>query len=395
MRHKTNLTHRSWRGAAVLLTLMASGPAIEYSSAPAAGPAKILGLERVIAFTYTPTDFNLAQLHSATLLGPVDPAGWKAWQDRGVVAAAGVTWPNLLRVPIPQAVQALVTPAYGGNPRPAVMIDEFGFDYGGLMDEKSAAIVRQAKRQRPELSLAVWEMRGPIPDVLGKAYHDAADLVMMESYMGGPSQYWWVASQVWSARRLGILPKTIVVLGLGKGGNPGEAWAETPEEVERQIRFVRLIAPESPGVGFFGGTPELLAAADAVCMRFAALPTDGSGLPAEALKLAQTFSRGHTGATLVASPDLVEPSFTEDGQGFVHPTTMRAYLINLGDTDARDVKVRLRNSAAQGGDVFAQGVVPLIPKRGESIGILPVIAKWKEWVGQWESWKLRRRAATC
>ena len=118
-------------------------------------------------------------------------------------------------------------------------------------------------------------MRGPIPQVLAEAYRDVADLVMLESYVGNQQQYWWIASQVWSARKFGILPKTIVVLGLGKGGNPGENWAETKEELEQQIRFVRLIAPESPGIGFFGGTRELLTAADALCAHFFDFPTDG------------------------------------------------------------------------------------------------------------------------
>ena len=50
------------------------------------------------------------------------------------------------------------------------------------------------------------------------------------------------------------------------------------------------------------------------------------------------------------------------------PKAMRAYLINLGDEDAQNVKVRLRNPANQGGNVFAEGVVPLIPKRSDTIG---------------------------
>ncbi len=47
------------------------------------------------------------------------------------------------------------------------------------------------------------------------------------------------------------------------------------------MRFVRLIAPESPGIGFYSGTPELLTAADALSAHFFGFPTDGSGLPAE------------------------------------------------------------------------------------------------------------------
>ena len=103
----------------------------------------------------------------------------------------------------------------------------------------------------------------PIPQVLAEAFRDVADLVMMESYVGDITQYWWIACQVWSARRFGILSKTIVVLGVGKGGNSGERLGRIWEELERQVRFVRLIAPESPGVGFYGGSSELLTRADA------------------------------------------------------------------------------------------------------------------------------------
>ena len=70
-------------------------------------------------------------------------------------------------------------------------------------------ILRQTKHRKPELALTVWEMRGPIPKVLVEAYRDVTDLVMMESYVGNKKQYWWIASQVWSARRYGILPKTM------------------------------------------------------------------------------------------------------------------------------------------------------------------------------------------
>jgi hypothetical protein len=65
------------------------------------------------------------------------------------------------------------------------------------------------------------------------------------------------------------------------------------------------------------------------------------------------------------------------------PNTMRAYLINLGDADAQNVKVRLRNQPKLGGNVFAEGMVPLIPKRGEAIAELRATAQWREWVGKW------------
>jgi hypothetical protein len=370
---------------AALLAAVLGGMVADHPSAAKGAGTKVLGLDKVIAFTYSPAkDFDPKQLRSVTFIGPTKPEDWQYWRTRGVVMGVGHTWYDLLRSPIEKAVDNLVHQNYGGNPRPVVMIDEFGFDYGGRMDEKSARILRQTKRRKPELALAVWEMRGPIPKVLADACRDVADLVMMESYVGDKKQYWWIATQIWSARRYGILPKTIVVLGVGKGGNLGEDWAQTKQELEQQIRFVRLIAPESPGVGFFGGTAELLARADALCARFSDLPADGSGLSPDVLALAATFSSRHEKPTLVVSPDLVEPNYNEDGSGLVEPKTMRPYLINLGDQDAQNVKVRLRNPPDKGGDVFAEGAVPLIPKRGEAIGTLPVTSKWRVWVGEWE-----------
>jgi hypothetical protein len=136
-------------------------------------------------------------------------------------------------------------------------------------------------------------------------------------------------------------------------------------------------------VGFFGGTPELLASADALCTHYFQLPTNGSGVPPEVREIARTFSRRYEKPTLVASPSFVEPNFKEDGNGLGEPMVMRPYIINLGDTDARNVTVRLRNLPDLGGKVFAEGVIPLIPARGETVATLRVIDLWREWVGRW------------
>ena len=383
-----NMKH-SWPlqvSAVVLLAAGLGGTVMPRLSAAKGAETKVVGLSKVIAFTYSPAkDFDPKQLRSVTFIGPKSPEEWQYWRARGVVMGVGHTWFDLLRSPLEKAVENLVSQDYGGNPQPLVMIDEFGFDYGGGMDEKSAQILRQTKRRKPELALAVFEMRGPIPPVLAEAYRDVADLVMMESYVGSTRWYWWIASQVWSARRYGILPKTIVVLGVGKGGNPGEHWAQTKEELEQQVRFLRLVGPESPGVGFYGGTQELLASADALGARFSDIPTDGAGLPADLLALARTFSNRYEKPTLVVSPALVQPDYNADGSGHLaEPRTMRPYLINLGDQDAHDVVIRLRNPPARGGDVFAEGIVPLIPKRSAAIGVLPVTGQWRVWVGQWK-----------
>jgi hypothetical protein len=355
-------------------------------------PKKVLGLDRVFAFTYIPKDYDPKQLRAVTFIEPTAPKDWQYWAPRRVIAAAGHTWFDLLRNPVDKGVDILTRLDYGGNPRPAVSIDEFGFDFGGQTDEKSAAILRAAKRKRPELALSVWEMRGPIPKVLADAYRDVVDLVLLECYVGERKDYWWIVTQVHAARMHGLLPKTIVALGLGKGGNPGEDWARSKEELEQQVRFVRLIAPESPGVGFFaaGATPALMAEADGLCGRFFDLPTDGSKLPPDLVALAKLFSAPHEKPTLVCSPVWVEPNRSAPDPGkLVDPQTMRAYLMNLGDHDAANVQVRLRNPKDKGGDVFAAGKVPVVPKRGETIAVLPVTAKWNVW----KTWDMEVEAA--
>lgn len=371
--------------AGALLAAASCGVVAAHLLAARHAKTKVLGLNKVIAFTYSPgKDFDPKQLHSVTLIGPSKPGDWKYWQSRGVVAGLSHTWYDLLRSPIDKAVDILAGQDYGGNPKPVMMIDEFGFDFGGQMDEKSARILRQTKLKKPDLALTVFDMRGPIPQVLAEAYRDVVDLVMLESYVGNPQQYWFIATQVWSARKYGILPKTIIILGLGNSGSPGVNWADTKEKIEEQIRFVRLIAPESPGVGFFGGTPELLSIADNLCTDFYHYPTNGSGLPAEVRDLARIFSRRYEKPTLVVSPVLVQPNYNENGSGaLVEPVTMRAYMINLGDEDAQNVKVRLRNPLNLDGNVFAEGVVPLIPKRSEAIAVLGVTAPWRVWGGKW------------
>lgn len=366
---------------------------------------KILSQEKIIAFTYLPPreKFDPKALRSVTFI-LAHPNEWKYWLDRGVIPAVGQTWFALLNPhsrengkpvwSLEQAVNVLLNLDYGSNPNPVVCIDEFGFDFGGETDQKIAEILAETKRRKPELGIAVWQMRGPIPQVLAEAYRKYVDLVLMECYVGEKKDYWWIVTQVHAARIHGLIKKSIVALGLGVGGYPGELWARTKDELEQQIRFVRLIAPESQGIGFFapGATPELLACADELCGRFFQIPTDGSGLPEDVIELHQTFSKRHKKPTLVCSPLWVEPNRSRaDPNVLVEPKTMRVYLMNLGDKDAKDVKVRLRNPEEKGGDVFAEGVVGVIPRRYEAIAVLQVIGEWKVW----KTWELEVEARGC
>ena len=123
-----------------------------------------------------------------------------------------------------------------------------------------------------------------------------------------------------------------------------------------------------------------MAKADEVCGHYFDLPTDGSGLPADVVAMAKVFTDRHEKPTLVCCPHWVEPNRSAADPGkLVEPKTMRTYIINLGDQDATNVRVRLRDPKDKGGNVFAAGVVPLIAKHGDATASLPVTAPWKSW----------------
>ena len=302
--------------------------ATQQTPARAEPPKKVFGLDRVIAFNYLGGKYDPKQLRSVTFIEPTAPKDWRYWASRGVATAVGS---HLVRPPAESRGQGRGHP---GKRRLRRESEAGRLDRrvrlsttAARSDQKAARILRATKRKQPELGLAVWEMRGPIPKVLGDAYRDVVDLVMLESYLKDKDDYWFVAAQVRSAQIHGVLPKTIVVLGIGKGGNPGEEWACTKEELEQQIRFVRMIAPEAPGIGFYSGGdwPELVAKADELSSHYSDLPTDGSKLPADVAALGKFFSEHHEKPVLVCSPMLVEPNRSAADPGkLVDPKTMRA-----------------------------------------------------------------------
>ena len=105
--------------AGALLVAAAGGAVAVRLHAARHAKTKVLGLNKVIAFTYSPAkDFDPKQLHSVTFVGPVGAGDWKYWRSRGVVTGVGHTWFDLLRSPLDKAVDNLTGQDYGGNPQP-------------------------------------------------------------------------------------------------------------------------------------------------------------------------------------------------------------------------------------------------------------------------------------
>ena len=126
-------------------------------------------------------------------------------------------------------------------------------------------------------------MRGPVAPKLAAVYRDTVEL----------NDPWMIAFQLQAARLNGLLERSVVALGLGKESDDkgGYRWTQTAEELEQQIRLIRFVAPESPGVAFFGkwklkenDCPLTDKQLDDICGRFLEIPTDGHGLKPELLQ---------------------------------------------------------------------------------------------------------------
>ena len=345
-------------------------------------PRKILGLDTVIAFYSAP-----AEIKSQTF---VRGDNWKDWQARGGVVSKGITHQKFLSKNVGEASDVLVNMDFVDNPHPIVNIDEFGWDYDGGIDRHSAAILNAVHEKRPELKIAVWQMRGPVAPQLAKVYRDTVDLVMLETYYT-LDDAWMIAFALQTARLNGILDRSVIGLGLGSEAPRlgGWEWTRTAQELEQQIRLIRYVAPESPGVAFFGSFLEGDRAMrmtrqelDYICGRFRQFPTDGTGLEPALLELGKTFTRRYRKPAVFASSNYVLPFFHSghDGAawGQVHePQVARTLLMNLGETDARGVEVRLLHAKES---VWAEGSVD-IPARTVVVAELPMSKGFLGWGG--------------
>ena len=105
----------------------------------------------------------------------------------------------------------------------------------------------------------------------------------------------------------------------------------------------------------------------------AASPTLSVSRPAQSVNrlTGRAARHGNNCECLEAAGPNSRPSSTGEKSRLVVPKTMPAYLINLGDQGAQNVRARLRNPPSERHNVFAEGIAPLVTKRGEAIGVLP------------------------
>ncbi len=183
------------------------------------------------------------------------------WLSRGVIPACwrgGYCKKNLTKNNI---IRYWIEPYYEGYP--AIAIDEFNYDNGGKIDKKMAEALLEVKKAVPKLFVICWGAGGLGADLLLRTFKTSADLVVPEIYVRFSEEYKRFDITAKLARKFHLADKTIIALGLGK-------WITTEYELENQIRYVRKIFPESPGIGFFcsGAYPELIRCADKLCFKY-------------------------------------------------------------------------------------------------------------------------------
>ena len=293
--------------------------------------------------------------------------------------ASGQTWFRVLQNTVEEGSDILVN----YTPQP-FSIDELGFDYDGSTDLKTIKVLNAARRKKPDLQFAVWQMGGPVAPKLAAVYREHVELVMMETYID-LNDSWKIPFKLQAARLNGLLEKSVIGLGIGKESDElgGWPWTQTKEELEQQFHLIRFVAPESPGVSFFGQWsvdkyPIKAEDIEELCSGFLDIPTDGTGLKPELLKLGKTFTKRYKKPAIFCSSTFVSPNFYPGDPGTnwnglkaTEPLTFRSTMMNLGEQDAKDVIVRLRNRG-EGGEVWAKGIVD-IPARSIAIVVLSLL----------------------
>ena len=250
---------------------------------------------------------------SATLIEPVEPMDWRYWSSRGG-RAVSVSWNHLLRKPLDEAVERLSTPIRAES------------EAGDGHRELGSTMAARPTRRPPDLreTNAVgrslpWpygRLRGPVPKVLGDAYRDVADLVMIESYVG--SKKYLIGG---SPPRLklgsifyGDLAQDDHGLGnrlrwpprRGVGTDQGGTRTTNPLRVRPLTGGSNHRASASLAAGEW---PHLVVKADEISLTsHFYFPTHGSGLPEDLLAFALTFIHRHEKPTLVCSPHLSNPT---------------------------------------------------------------------------------------
>lgn len=171
---------------------------------------------------------------------PLDWAGGRVYADQGSDALVD-RWSNQLNE------------GYLG-----LAIDEFG-----APDDETDAVLHEAllrlHRLHPDATIAVWHA-GLIDREAARVYREAADLVLLEAYVGGRRALGiTLGPRLANVRRHGLEARTVAVIAVDR-----ERFADSVPDVEAQIGWLIRNTEGFAGIGVYGSRASelLIRAAD-------------------------------------------------------------------------------------------------------------------------------------
>jgi len=177
------------------------------------------------------------------------------WRERGVIPAAWKAGFCNAKWSEEQFVDSWSSAVKEGFP--AIAIDEFG--EGAPVDRRMDSALIKTKEKCPDLFITLWTPGLGGTKEATEAYKKGADLVLIEKYISSFASYYDFDSQWEMVKKIGIANKTLFTLGFGR-------WITTEQELLRQIKYIKKLSPEMPGLSFFSSAPDyLLEFADRFC----------------------------------------------------------------------------------------------------------------------------------
>ncbi|MCS7223674.1 MAG: DNRLRE domain-containing protein, partial [Armatimonadetes bacterium] len=147
--------------------------------------------------------------------------------------------------------------SYGRSGYAGIAMDEWNQPDDHPYVPMIAEALRVVKKQYPKLFIAVW-VTEPTPVFRSLVAEGAIDLALIQGYTFVPEHPQWAISWDGIVRRLdlmkkdGLLPKTIVCLGMISPTPDSHGRCLTPEELTRYVKTLAQNYPSLPGIAFYG-----------------------------------------------------------------------------------------------------------------------------------------------
>lgn len=249
------------------------------------------------------------------------------WRKRGALPCL---WKGLNKEAAPEEYAAELAKGLDDlqNGAAGIMIDEMGgYDDQEILTAPWFAGLKQFLHANPAAFTAVWmcgSLREPYCNIARNVYRtdEGINLLMCEAYCNYQVAEFhafqrtvYFDQRIELARRQDVLMNTVMTLALV---GHEEDFNITPYELEDQLRYIRMHAPEMPGVGFFHGDPPtagMTHCADELCRKYFLLPV------------------------LDVYPEDLQLESLELHAG--QPVTVLAGFRNVGASDARQARVVL------------------------------------------------------